>query len=156
MANKTPTRTTLKKGDNLPPRGRSNKTLILEMLRENSHLELGEGSTKEQAEKAFFNHVAIRAFNAEDTNSGMCLKLLSDKGWASIKPTSDTINFSFTKDATPADQASEVLHALSIGEIAPDTAKDIVTMISSMLKIQEVTDLEDRIIEIERRAKEIE
>ena len=73
--------TTLKKGDNLPSRGRSAKTLIIEMMREESLIDLSPKSTKEQAEKAFLKHIAVRAFNPTDPNSGMCLSLLTNNGF---------------------------------------------------------------------------
>lgn len=142
--------TTLKKGDNLPARGRSNKTLILEMLREKSHLDLNANSTKDEAEKAFFNHVAKRAFNAEDQNSGMCLKLLGDKGWASVKPSSEMVNFSFSKDGEPFKQAAEVMFAASQGEIAPDIANTFIQSIKSMVDIEEYTNLKERIEKLEQ------
>ena len=90
--------TTLKKGDNLPGRGRSAKTLILEMMRDESLIALNPSSTKEQAEKAFLKHIAIRAFNPEDSTSGMCLSLLTNKGWPNLKPSNETVEFEFDKD----------------------------------------------------------
>ena len=54
MAN---SKTTLKKGDNLPARGRSVKTIILEAIRENSHLDLTPESTKDEAEKAAWQNL---------------------------------------------------------------------------------------------------
>lgn len=149
MANNIPTKTTLKKGDNLPPRGRSNKTLILESIRESSLLELNKNSTKEEAEKAFFKHVANRAFNVEDQNSGMCLKLLGDKGWASVKPSSEMVVFDFSKDGKPFEQAAEVMYAASNGEIAPDIANTFIQSIKSMVDIEEYTNLKERIEKLE-------
>jgi len=131
-------------------RGKSNKTLILEMLREKSQLDLAKDSSKEDAEKAFFHHVAVRAFNAEDQSSGMCLKLLSDKGWASVKPSSEMVTFTFTKGAKPFQQASEVMYAASQGEIAPDIANTFIQSIKSMVDIEENTDLKERIEKLEK------
>ena len=51
MAN---SKTTLKKGDNLPARGKSKKNLILDMLRAKAMLGLKAKSTNGQAEQAFF------------------------------------------------------------------------------------------------------
>lgn len=149
MANKIPTKTTLKKGDNLPPRGRSNKTIILEMMREKGHLELTEKHTKEDAEKAFFHNVATSAFNPEDQNRGMCLKLLTDKGWANLKPSNETVNFEFDKDLPPHQQAAQVMDAASKGDLAPDIANTFIQSIKAMIDIEEYTDLKERITKLE-------
>lgn len=143
-------KTTLKAGDNLPPRGRSNKTIILEMMRENSHLKLNKKSTKEDAEKAFFNTVANSAFNLEDQNRSMCLKLLADKGWASIKPSSEMINFDFDEGALPHIQAAQVMKGAANGVIPPDIANTFINSIKAMIDIEEHTDLKERIEAIEK------
>lgn len=143
-------KTTLKTGDNLPPRGRSNKTIILEMMRENSHLKLNKKSTKEDAEKAFFNTVANSAFNLEDQNRSMCLKLLADKGWASIKPSSEMINFDFDEGAPPHVQAAQVMKGAADGVIPPDIANTFINSIKAMIDIEEGTDLRERIEAIEK------
>ena len=141
--------TTLKKGDNLPARVRSNKTIILEMMREKSHLELNKNSTKDEAEKAFFNSVATSAFNLEDQNRGMCLKLLADKGWASVKPSSELIAFDFDADAPPHVQAAQVMKGAAEGRIPPDIANTFVQSIKAMIDIEEYTDLKKRLEDIE-------
>lgn len=134
--------TTLKTGDNLPPRGKSNKTRILNAIRSESVKELvglrGE-PTKDQAEEAFFTHIAQRAFNIDDKDSGQMLKVLADKGWSSVKPTMERVEFVFNADATPDKQASQVLAAASQGLISPDVANMFIDSISKMLKIDEIT-----------------
>ena len=141
--------TTLKKGDNLPARGRSTKTLILETLREKGHLKLRENSTKESAEKAFFNEVATAAFNLEDQNRGMCLKLLADKGWASVKPSNEMIFFDFDQDAPPHIQAAQVMKAAAQGLMPPDIANTFIQSIKAMIDIEEFTNLKERIEKLE-------
>lgn len=141
--------TTLKKGDNLPPRGRSNKTLIIEAIREASLIGLNEKSTNEQCEKAFFKHVAVSAFNLEDQNRGMCLKLLADKGWSSIKPTNDLVTFEFDEEARPYVQASQVMTAAAKGVIPTDIANTFIQSIKAMIDIEEYTDLKERIEKLE-------
>ena len=142
--------TTLKKGDNLPPRGRSNKTLILEMFREKAHLDLTDKSTKSDAEKAFFHNVAITAFNLEDQNRGMCLKLLCDKGWASVKPSSEHVSFDFDEDADVYKQSAQILKAISTGHIPPDIGNSLIQSISTMMNIEVNTLIKDRIDKIEK------
>lgn len=150
MANKTPTKTTLKKGDNLPARGKSKKNLILDMLKAKSMLGLESKSTNEQAEQAFFHHVAESAFNLKDNNRGMCLKLLADKGWASVKPSSELIEFEFDNKAAAHIQASQVMDAAAKGLIPPDIANTFIQSIKSMIDITEHTELKDRIEALEK------
>jgi len=141
--------TTLKPGDNLPARGRANKTIILEMMREKGHLQLDENSTKEDAEKAFFDNIATSAFDTKDPNRGMCLKLLTDKGWASLKPSNETVNFEFDKDSLPHQQAAQVMDAASKGDLAPDIANTFIQSIKAMIDIEEYTNLKERIEKLE-------
>ncbi|GAG48837.1 unnamed protein product [marine sediment metagenome] len=141
--------TTLKKGDNLPARGRSAKTLILEMMREESLIELSPKSTKEQAEKIFLKHIAVRAFNPEDPTSGMCLSLLTNKGWPNLKPSNETVEFEFDKQALPHIQAGQVMHAAANGFIPPDIANTFIQSIKAMIDIEEYTSLKDRIEKLE-------
>lgn len=146
MANST---TTLKKGDNLPARGRSVKTIILEAIRENSHLDLTPESTKDEAEKAFFNHVAKSAFDLEDSNRGTCLTLLGNKGWPNLKPSNETVNFHFEPDSLPHIQAAQVLKAVSDGDLQPDIGNTFIQSIKAMIDIEEYTDLKERIEKLE-------
>lgn len=144
------TKTTLKKGDNLPPRGRAKKTLILEAIKAASLMDTTPESTQEETEKAFFTHIAKQAANPESENSNMCLKLLADKGWASIKPTMEYVEFTFDEEAKPHVQAAQVMKAASSGQIPPDVAQSFIGSIAAMLKIEEVTELKDRLSEIEK------
>jgi len=146
MANSS---TTLKKGDNLPGRGRSAKTLILEMMREESLIDLTPKSSKEEAEKAFLKHIAVRAFDTEDNNSGMCLTLLSNKGWPNLKPSNETIHFDFDEDALPHIQAAQIMKGAACGQIPPDIANTFIQSIKAMIDIEEYTDLKTRIEKLE-------
>lgn len=143
------TSTSLKKGDNLPPRGRAKKTLILEAIKAASLMDTAPDSTQEETEKAFFTHIAKQAANPESENSSMCLKLLADKGWSSIKPTMEHVEFTFDETAKPHEQAAQVMKAAASGQIPPDVAQAFIASIASMLKIEEVTELSKRLESIE-------
>ena len=147
---KTKTSITSETRKDMPSRGRSKKTLILEMLREESLLDLKPKSTDEDAEKAFFKHIAKSAFDHEDSNRGVCLNLLANKGWANLKPSNELIEFDFDVNAKPHIQASQAMNAAANGVIPPDLARVFVDGIASMLKIQEVTDFEERLAAIEK------
>ena len=138
-------KTTLKKGDKLPPRGKSKKNIVLEALKAKGVLGLRANSSNEKAEAAFFGEIVTVALNENDNNRGMCLKLLADKGWASVKPSSEKVVFPFTKEAAPHIQASEVMDAVSQGLIPPDIGNTFVQSIKAMIDIEEYTELRRRI-----------
>ena len=138
----------------MPGRGRSNKTIILEAIREASLIGLKKDSTKEDAETAFFKHVSKSALNPEDPNCGMCLKLLADKGWASVKPSSEMITFDFDENAELHEQAAQVMKGVANGQVPPDLGNNFVNGIANMLKIKEVTDFEKRLRVIEDASKQ--
>ncbi len=142
-------KTTLKKGDNLPGRGKSKKNVVLEALKAKGVLGLRANSTNEKAEAAFFGEIVTTALNEADNNRGMCLKLLADKGWASVKPSSEKVVFPFTKDAQPHVQAAQVMDAVARGLIPPDIGNTFVQSIKAMIDIEEYTDLKDRIVALE-------
>lgn len=132
-------------------RGRSKRNLILDSIREKSLIGVDSNASNEDVEKAFFGHVASRAFNPEDQNSGMCLRLLADKGWSSVKPTMEHVEFEFDESAEPHIQAAQVMKAASDGLIAPDVANMFIGSIASMLKIEEVTEIKKEIEQIKEK-----
>lgn len=141
--------------DRLPGRGRSNKTKILEALRKESFESLSEDATNDQCEVAFFRHIVRRIQDGvEDKDSGMLLKFLGDKGWSSMKPTLGSVEFDFDENLPPHEQASQVLAAAAKGHIAPDVAQMFVTSIANMLKINEITEIKDRLEALERMISE--
>lgn len=144
------TKTSLKKGDNLPGRGMSNKNRVLEGILASTRAGLSKSATRDDAEIAYFKHIADRAFDPEDKDSGTLLKFLGDKGYSSMKPTLGRVEFEFNKDAAPHIQASQVMKAAANGDIAPDVANMFISSIASMLKIDEVTELQKRIESLEK------
>jgi len=134
---------------NAKPRGRSKRNIILEAIRSASLLNASKDATNEETEQLFFGHIAQRACNPEDQSSGMLLKLLTDKGWSSLKQTSELVNFDFDEGALPHIQATQVLKAASDGIIPPDIANTFISAIKSMIDIEEYTALKDRIEKLE-------
>ena len=135
--------------DRMPGRGRSNKSLILEALRRESFENLTENSSNEESTVAFFQHIIRRARSGEaDKDSGMLLKWLGDKGWASLKPVMGAVEFDFDANATESEQAKQILKAASEGHITPDVAQMFVNMMTGMLKIEEVTEIKEELIQL--------
>ncbi|CAM0106080.1 hypothetical protein VPH234P9_0060, partial [Vibrio phage 234P9] len=130
-------------------RGKSQKTIILDAIRENAMLDVAADATNEDVERAFIAHTAERAFNPKDKASSMLLGILWNKGWKSIKPTSECVQFEFDEGATPTQQAAQILKAASEGVIPPDIAKIFIEAISTTLRIKEVTELEARLAALE-------
>ena len=143
-------KTTLKPGDNLPARGKAFKTLLLEVLREESMIGLKKKSTKDEANKAFIKHVANRALNIEDPNSAMLLKELITKSYPSLKPTLDKITFDFRADGSDLEKANDVLNAISTGNIPPDVGVLIMSVIKDNSVIEANTILTERIEALEK------
>jgi ethanolamine utilization cobalamin adenosyltransferase len=149
---KNKTSITPKSRKEMKPRGRSKRTLILEAIKEKALLEMDSDSSNEDAEKAVFGFMAEAAFNpTQDTAavSNTCLSQLMKKGWSDLKPVMPCEEFTLNKGDSLHNQAADLLIAVSEGKIAPDVASTLITSISSMLKIKEVTDLEDRIKALE-------
>lgn len=137
-------------GNNKPsPRGRSNKTIIIEAMREAALLELTSKSTKDDAEKAFFKMVLQSAVQLDDPNRGMCIKLLADKGWASLKPSSECVEFDFDHEADVHVQAAQLVKAISVGSLAPDIGNTLIQSIRAMMGIEADTIIKERIEKIE-------
>ncbi len=130
-------------------RGKSKRTLILEAIKEESLLAVTSSSSNDDCEKAFFGHILKRAVNPEDQNSAMLLKTVLDKGWSSVKSSMEPVKFKLDKSKPLDQQASQILMAISDGNLPPDVGVMMINAITNMLKIKEVTDLEERIKALE-------
>jgi hypothetical protein len=145
----TTTKTSLKPGENLPPRGKSNKTRILEAMRAESFEELTESATKDECEIAFFRCIVKRAANPDDKDSAMMLKFLGDKGWSNLKPTLEIVSFEFPEKGTAAQKMQSVVQAVADGVISIDVGQAMGHMIRDTVVIEEGTDLKARIEQLE-------
>ncbi len=132
------------KGEN-NKRGLSFKNKLLNSIREQSLLELGPESTKEDAEKAFLAHTAARAFDSTDSSSATLLKEILCKSYASIKPTLPPMVFDFSRTEHPAEQVGQIIHAASQGHIPADVASIFIQAIKNQTDIQLATDVKERL-----------
>jgi len=138
------------------PRGKSKRTLILDAIRDGAMIGFKEDESlsvhenRSMAEQHLFSHVASRAFDFSDEHNSACLKLLMDKGWANVKPSSELIEFEFNASAKPHEQASQALDAAAKGLIPTDIANTFISSIASVMKIEEVTEMAAKLEEIER------
>lgn len=127
---------------NRPPRGKAKKTLMLDAIR-------AVCGTEEE----FLERVVTAGMGDPENDVAPNLPLLSlviNRIEPPLKAVSPTVEFKFRKSARPHEQAEDVLIAVSDGLISPDIGQMFISSISSMLKIQEITELEDRITAIEK------
>lgn len=137
--------------DNMPPRGRSKRTLIIEAMREQALLGVKKDASNEDVEKAWFAHLVENAVSPDSKDSGLCIRLLTERGWAALKPSSECVRFEFDHDAAPHVQASQVMRAVAEEIIPPDLGIAFVGGIRSMLDIEANTELKAEIERIKEK-----
>ncbi len=117
-------------------RGKAERTKIIEAMQRQS-----------KTEEDFYDYLVTRAFNPEDNfGAPELLKRL----YPIPKATLPLVEFEFDDKATPAIQAAQIMKASSDGKVAPDVANMFISSIASMLKIEEVTEIQKRLEEIEK------
>ena len=117
-------------------RGKSPKTKILEALKRLA-----------KTEDEFWDLLVMRALDPEDN---IALKEVLARLSPAKKATMPKIEFEFDANATPSIQASQILAAASDGIIPPDIAQIFISSIASMMKIEEVTEIANRLTAIEK------
>ena len=118
------------------PRGKSERTKILEAM-----------ARKGKTEEGFYDLLIDKAHNPEDAFSfGELLKRISPLS----KSVAPLINFNIPKGAKPHEQAEHTVKAIAEGKIPADLGNIVIAGITSMLKIKEVTDFEERLAAIEK------
>ena len=127
--------TTLKKGDNLPGRGKSERNKILDAMKR-------AGKTEE----GFYDLLVTKAMDPKDTFTFKELLLRLSPIPKAVAP---LVEFDFPKEAKPHVQASFVLDAVSTGLIPSDIGNMFVQSIKAMIDIEEYTDLKERIEKLE-------
>jgi hypothetical protein len=132
---KTKTSITPTKRKTMKPRGKSERTKILESLERIGKTETG-----------FYDHLSERAFDPEDN---FALKELLARLSPIPKQVAPLVQFDFPKKAKPHVQADYVLNAIAAGKIPSDIGNVFIQSIKSMIDIEEYTDLKERIEGIE-------
>lgn len=117
--------------------------------------ELAEALKKGRAKgiKAVTNTLFERAKNGEsDISIIFYLKNRDPKAWAGNFDKSQyaPVNFDLDTSKSPTEQCKQIMDAASSGKISPDIANQFITNITNMIKVQEVTDLESRLADIEK------
>ncbi len=76
-------------------------------------------------------------------------KLILDRVLPSLKPAEQSIKLPL--EGTPAEQAQQVIAALAGGKLAVGEASAVLSSLTSLAKIEEFTELEQRIAALEAR-----
>jgi hypothetical protein len=124
--------------DNQPQntgRGKSEKTKFLDALKE-----------KGKTEEGFYELCIERAFDPDDN---FAFKEVLGRLSPLKKSVAPMIEFEFPENATPYIQAAAIIKAMSNGEIPPDLGQQCITALSAMMKIKEVTDIDERLKKME-------
>ncbi|WP_280569770.1 DUF5681 domain-containing protein [Chromohalobacter sp. 296-RDG] len=79
---------------------------------------------------------------------GQALKLCIDRAIPAYRPAAEPVRFEMQGD-TLTDKASEILNAVSRGEIDPQTGRSLIDAIGSLVKVQEVDDIQRRLDALE-------
>jgi len=95
-----------------------------------------------ETEEGFYDLLITRALNPEDS---FTFKELLTRMSPVPKAVAPMVEFDFPKKAAPHIQAASVVDAISNGKIPPDIGAMIIASIQSMIKIQEVTDIDERL-----------
>jgi hypothetical protein len=136
--------------DNQPKgRGRSFKTKLFEVIRNESLLDLEPNASIDTAENAYLKHFATRAFDSSDQASGALLKELLSKSYPGLKATMPTIDFDLPENSTPIQKANAILKAVSEGGIPPDVGALLIQAAKYTIDIEIGTEMKERIEKIE-------
>lgn len=124
----------------MPARGKSERTKILDAMKRAGETEDG-----------FYDLLMTRAFNTDDN---FTFKELLNRMSPIPKAVAPLYEFKFDEKADQHVQAKQVLKAMSDGKIPSDIGAMFINGIQSMIKIQEVTDIDERLKLMEDRVDE--
>lgn len=137
----------------MPPRGRSKFSLLMDVIKESSMLELTPKATQEEAQKAFMKHVASRAFEPSDPVSGQLLSSLINRCFPAIKPVLPECDLGLQDGDTIDDMAAKIVSAAGSGTVSPDVAAALMGLLKDKAIINEKGEIMRRLEELEERIK---
>ncbi len=116
-------------------RGKSERTKILEAMERAG-----------QTEEGFYDLLMKKAFNPEDN---FTFKELLNRISPIPKAVAPLIKFDFDTNLNLEGQANQILSAMSKSEIPPDIGNSIIDGIYKIIKVKEVTDIDERLKKME-------
>ena len=133
--------------DNQPKkrRGPNKGTLVLKAI------ERRYGGDKAR----FFDELlGIGLGDGQDSPNASLLTSLLHRLEPPFKPVAPSVQFELTEGASAVQHSKEVMKAAAQGDISPDVAKVFLDGLAAMLKIEEVTELKDRMEKLEEALKD--
>lgn len=94
-------------------------------------------------------HEVTKHYAPDVTAAAIWLKNRQPEFWNDKKATAPFVDFDFKDGNTPLESANQILVAVANKRIPPDIGALLINTMSAVLKIEEVTDLEDRIKQLE-------
>ena len=138
--------------DNQPndrkPRGKAKKSLMLEAIREVC------GDEQEFLKQVVT--IGLGDLDLEIAPNPTLLTLVLNRIEPPLKSIAPLYKFEFDENASEHVKANQVLKAMADGKIPSDIGGMFINSIQAMLKIQEVTDIDDRLKAIEAINKDVE
>ena len=87
--------------------------------------------------------------NAKSGNLGAQVFYLKNRAWWNDAKGGQLVRFDLDPNAKPSENAIKIMHAAANGVISPDVAKIFLDGVSAMMKIEEVTELSERLKALE-------
>lgn len=136
--------------ENRTPRGKSKKTLMLDAIRQQCGTKDKPGDEMDYLVKVVEASLGDPLADPPQLPNPALMAIVMNRIEPPLKSTSPMVEFEFNVESSPSDQASQVMAAAAKGTIPPDIANLFVSSIASMLKIDEVTELQRRIDALEK------
>ena len=126
-------------------RGKGKRVLMLDAIRDTC-----EGGESEYLKKVIEASLGDPLAEPPIPPNPQLMNLVMNRIEPPLKGVMPVVEFDFTKSATPAKQASQILYAASKGIIPPDVAGMFISSVASMLKIDEITMIKAKLEEFEK------
>lgn len=145
-------KTSFKKGKPKPPRGKSFKNKLLQVVEQEAKNDLGKllgvsrfkELTPDKVEASIVKHMAKRAFNKKDPASAMLTGVLAGRMYPQLKATLPEYVFEFPEDGTTVQNITAIIEAAAAGEMPPDVAEKFVTMERMKMEIETGQDMVEK------------
>lgn len=116
-------------------RGKSERTKLLEAF-----------ARKNKKPEDFYDNMVDLAFNAEDN---FARSEVFKRMYPIAKPTLPTSEWEYPSKGTALQKADSIYKAISNGDLPADVGLALITALTNIIKIEEVTELKDRIDRLE-------
>lgn len=133
----------------MKPRGKGRRNVILEAMKSTGVFGASEDDTVDEAEQKYWQHICDISVKDDHPDRQMYSKILSDKVAPTFKPSLERVKFDLDTTKSSSDQSTQILNAIAVGEIPADVGKMLIDAIANIVKIDEYTELKDRIDNLE-------